>query len=681
MMSGRMMSLRNMRLSRKFLTGFGVLCVLCVAEGAAVLLGVYRIDRLTRDLTERSLVAANAVNGMQAQMQTIRRVELASLLCHDAACETRYPPMRTEALAKYQEARAAFESVVTDPEQQAQFGKMADGFSVYLGKSAAIVNRFAEEGERDDGTLAAQEQGLLGDFNQALNGSLALAKHYTEESAEDGATVDRANQVLRWMGGGITVLVTALCLGIGMLMTRLIAPPVKAATAALERVAGKDLTAAVEVKASDEVGRLGLALNRTVEGMREVIGAVGRTANTLSGAAEELSVQSQQTSSNTESQTAKTSQIAVAAEEMSVTIAEISRNAEAASQASRKSAETAAEGGSVMSSAAETMEKIAGASGTVAEQMASLAQRSGQIGSVVSVIQEISEQTNLLALNAAIEAARAGEHGRGFAVVAGEVRRLAERTRSATEEIAATIHTIQQETGATLEVVERSRSAVETGRTETARARESLEAIIAGSKEVEQMIHMIATAATEQTAASGEISQSASQISQLAVENSRAAAETAQAIQHLSQMAGELDATIREFRTESGPGAGSGTEAAGMNFDQAIAAHAQWKTRLAAYLDRPDGSLNAASVGQSGGCRLGKWLEGEGRKYAQYPGFLQLAEDHARFHRAAGDVIRRADAGHAGSEEVALGTQSEYGAASSAVITALMKMKGQLAAA
>jgi methyl-accepting chemotaxis protein len=182
--------------------------------------------------------------------------------------------------------------------------------------------------------------------------------------------------------------------------------------------------------------------------------------------------------------------------------------------------------------------------------MTSLAHRSEEIGKVVNVIQEISEQTNLLALNAAIEAARAGEHGRGFAVVAGEVRRLAERTKGATEEIAGTIRSIQEETRETLQVMEDSRNAVETGMEETARARKSLEEIIQSSRQVEHQIHLIATEATEQTSASSEISESAGHISQLATENAQGAEEAVEALKNLASLAGDLDGMIRQFHLE-----------------------------------------------------------------------------------------------------------------------------------
>jgi len=206
------------------------------------------------------------------------------------------------------------------------------------------------------------------------------------------------------------------------------------------------------------------------------------------------------------------------------------------------------QGGEVMQAAANTMQQIATATSSVEEKMTSLAQRSEEIGKVVSVIQEISEQTNLLALNAAIEAARAGEQGRGFAVVAGEVRRLAERTKGATEEIASTIRTIQEEARDTLQVMSQSRSTVEAGLNETAGAFASLESIIMSSKEVEGQIHLIATAATEQTAASGEIAESASQISHLSTENSQAAEEAAAACKNLSELAANLDGIIRRFQ-------------------------------------------------------------------------------------------------------------------------------------
>lgn len=541
---------KNMRLSYKFLVAFGIICALCLLQGAAALVGLFRIDHLTKDLTEVALPAAQASTEMRGQMQTIRRVELASLLCSDATCAAKYPPMRTTALAKYQAAKDKFTDVVKDPDELTKFNSVVSGFDVYLQKSSNIVHQFGTGQSHDSAELARQEQNLLGDFNHSLEAAVAVTDYYADQCGADGDSVNAANSLVRWLAAGMMLLVTILSVGIGMVLTRLIVNPITAATAALERVAGKDLTASVEARSEDEIGRLSNALNISVASMHSIVKSVAASVQTLLTAAEELTERSQRTNENTRSQTGKIDQIAAASQEMTATIAEISHNAENASTASRESAETASTGGAVMQTAASTMEQIAITTGSVAEKMHSLAQRSEDIGKVVHVIQEISEQTNLLALNAAIEAARAGDAGRGFAVVAGEVRRLAERTKAATEEIASTIRNIQTETRTTLDVMEQSRGVVETGLSETARARTSLDQIIGSSKNVEGMIHLIATAATEQTAASSEISASASDISLLAGENSSAAEEIAAACRGLSKLANELDSMIMQFQVD-----------------------------------------------------------------------------------------------------------------------------------
>jgi methyl-accepting chemotaxis protein len=543
--------IRNLSISRKFTLAFSIVCGLCMALGTYTFCTFRDIATKNADVSAKALPASIALADAQAAVGSLRREDLDLLLCTNPACIADDTAKRQKVIAEYHAAIAVYAPMVSYPGERELYQKFSAAFDQYLEFSNHTVELLVA-GKTGDALDLCMSDSVLASINSTLSvlaQDMALnAKYGTDESNAVTASAKHAT----WVNVGISFLIVLLCSAIGMTLTRLIAPPLLAATAALERVAEKDLTVSVEEVGHDEIGRLSVALNSSVASIRAVLQSVAKGAETLSSATIEISARAIESAGNAHTQSSKTNQIAAAAQEMTSTIGEISHNAESAAGASRKSAETANQGGIVMQAAATTMEKIAASTSSVSDKMASLAHRSEEIGKVVSVIQEISEQTNLLALNAAIEAARAGEHGRGFAVVAGEVRRLAERTKGATEEIAGTIRSIQDETRETLQVMQESRAAVETGMGETAHARRSLEAIIESSKQVEHEINLIASAATQQTSASNEISESAGQISQLSTETAQGAEEAVEALKNLSTLAADLDGMIRQFSLDSG---------------------------------------------------------------------------------------------------------------------------------
>jgi methyl-accepting chemotaxis protein len=540
---------RNLPLSRKFTFAFGAVCALCALQGVLALLGLFRVNAALGGAIGHTLPSVRLIDEMRISITQIRRSDLALLLCETDTCIAKYKDKREKAAETFRTSMEKYAPMISYPGER----ELTDTFR----------QKFAEYQAMSDKGRAAAEAGKVDEamkiyMDPAATAAIDAAEEACDKDGElnaefanrEGLRSSRMGNWIAWSVLGFILLAVVSCALIGIVLTRVTAPRIGRVKAVAQRLAQKDLTTNIVVTGTDEIGQLGAALNDSVAVIRSVVQSVARGAEMLSAASTEISTQAVQSAGNARTESGKINQIAAAAQEMTATIGEISRNAENAAGSSRESAETAERGGTVMHAAAATMEKIASATRTVSEKMASLAHRSEEIGKVVNVIQEISEQTNLLALNAAIEAARAGEHGRGFAVVAGEVRRLAERTKSATEEIAGTIRSIQEETRDTLQVMAESRTAVESGMEETSKARQSLETTIATSKQVEQQIHLIATAATEQTSAAGEISESAGQISQLALENTHSAEEAVEALKNLSSLAAELDAMIRQFQLE-----------------------------------------------------------------------------------------------------------------------------------
>jgi len=548
--------LRNLSVSRKFLYAFGIVCGLCLALGSYTITTFHSVSVHSADVSENAFPSVINLSRAAGAMNIVRRMDLDLLLCQDSTCINKHLAERQKALEDYQTAVKDYESMVSYDGEKQLYQKFSSEFNRYLELSNQGVQKL-QGGNAGEALDVLASENIVSVFQSTTDAVAEDLNLNAKEGMISARSATQSGSRATWIDVAVTLLMLVLCAVTGIILTREIAPRLERFRIALESVAEGDLTPRMHISGTDDIGQLGVAFNKSVESIGAVMASVMRSAEMVSSSTSEISARAVQSAGNARIESSKINQIAAAAQEMTATIGEISHNAESAAEASRESAQNANQGGSVMQAAASTMEKISSATSSVAQKMESLAHRSEEIGKVVSVIQEISEQTNLLALNAAIEAARAGEHGRGFAVVAGEVRRLAERTKSATEEIAGTIRSIQEETRATLDVMQESRSAVQNGLEETSRARKSLDAIIESSCQVEHQINLIATAATEQTAASGEISESAGQISQLSNENVQGAEESTEALKNLASLAAELDGMIRRFRIENDTQKGS----------------------------------------------------------------------------------------------------------------------------
>ncbi|WP_291328029.1 methyl-accepting chemotaxis protein [Desulfovibrio sp. UCD-KL4C] len=271
-------------------------------------------------------------------------------------------------------------------------------------------------------------------------------------------------------------------------------------------------------------------------------------SNQVLSFSEELSAQVEQSSRGAEEQSSMASEAATAMEEMNSTVFEVARNASTAAGLADESQEKAREGEKMVSRTVETISMVRDQSVLLQEDMSELGKQADGIGNIMGVISDIADQTNLLALNAAIEAARAGEAGRGFAVVADEVRKLAEKTMTATSEVADYISSIQNSARKNINNTEKSTEAIGEVTDMVNNSGDILKEIVEKVAETADQVRSIATASEQQSAASEEISRSTSQINSIASETAQAMNESANAVSNLSKLAHELNSIIARMQ-------------------------------------------------------------------------------------------------------------------------------------
>jgi methyl-accepting chemotaxis protein len=453
----------------------------------------------------------------------------------------------TGARAQFAEKMAELEPLLSTPTSRQLFAAIRDANSRYCD----LVDQAVQVHGSGDQTTALtlfygeKAQQARDDLKKSAAGLVDwYAKLAADAQAEQLAACNRAKELIL----GFTLLGIVIGTMVGVLVIRSLIAAILPIVSVMDSISRHNLSIPdVEVRTEDEIGQAGRALNTMKANLTRMVRSITQSAVQLASATEQIAQGSRETSSSATREAEHSVQVASAMQEMSATVREVADNAQKASDASEQSASAARKGGAIADETLATMSNIAISTGNAAERIVELGKSSEKIGDIVAVITDIAGQTNLLALNAAIEAARAGEQGRGFAVVAGEVRRLAERTAAATQEISAMIQTIQSETKVAVEAIELGRQAVGLGVRKTTETGEALKEIIGMSDRVGSMVLQIATAASEQKAATDQISSSVSDISNLSQTSSLNAHQTADACVHLSELASGLHRLVNEF--------------------------------------------------------------------------------------------------------------------------------------
>ena len=504
-----MQFISNLKIGVRLIAGFSLVVLLTAVVGVLGIVNLGKVNDLSDQMYSREMAALETMMNANMDLIYMGRHLRSNLLSssqqeRDATAAQVHEAMKNlhENLDK---ARGSFDSEQSLAKLAALDTQLAEYEKIVLQMLEANKNAALAQGT--EATALMPQLRAQGNAADATISELVVQKKTRAKDANDSITdiyLGSRTQMI------VLILIAAvLGFAIGILVTRSISRPLNRAMGVANSLAEGDLTVNVESDSRDETGRLLASMQHMTERLRSVMADVRSAADSLSSASEEVSATSQSLSQAATEQAASVEETTASVEQMSASIAQNTESAQITDGIAGKAANDAVQGGQAVREMVQAMKQIA---------------------DKIGIIDDIAYQTNLLALNAAIEAARAGEHGKGFAVVAAEVRKLAERSQVAAQEIGGvasnSVHLAEQ-------------------------AGALLDQIVPNIQKTSDLVQEITAASQEQTTGAAQINIAMGQMNQITQQNASASEELAATAEEMNAQASQLQELIGYFRLDN----------------------------------------------------------------------------------------------------------------------------------
>jgi methyl-accepting chemotaxis protein len=513
----------QLNISTRLLILIGMLSALLVGVGTLGLFGIVKANDTLKSVYEDRAVPLVQLGDVQHQVMR-NRLDIANSVLDPSPEAIAKNVSDLEAnLALTQKQWDAYMATYLTPKEAVLAKTFAQDYSKWVdeGLRPALAALRANDVAGAHRLIRDKIRPLSKPVETGVDELMTLQVEVAKDEYE--AAIARYNRILA-MSMAAMVLGILFAIGFGLALSRGISRSLREGLDIAKAVARGDLSNITELKGTDEVAQVLLALNDMQGSLTQVVASVCQGAEGVATASAGIAQGNQDLSARTESQASALEQTAAAMEQLSGTVKRNADNARQANLLAMTASATAVAGGEVVSRVVETMKGINDSSKKIAD--------------IIQVIDGIAFQTNILALNAAVEAARAGEQGRGFAVVASEVRSLAARSAQAAKEIKRLIN-------ASVERVEQGTVLVDQAGT-------TMDDVVGGIKRVTDLMGEISAASNEQSVGVTQVVDAVMQMDQVTQQNAALVEEMAAAASGLKSQAQELVATVAVFKLAQG---------------------------------------------------------------------------------------------------------------------------------